>query len=97
MLSGRDVIEEFISVGISPLDDDEFPEFVLKNIKLEYIDDPIPIPTLEVYKGENKDKEDLIARIEHTVEVVAIPYNEREHCSRIPKPQGLTEFWSFPR
>lgn len=68
LLSGRDVINEFISARVSPLCRDEFPEFDFKDVKLEYLDDPVPIPTLELIRCEGEDDEALVARVEHTVE-----------------------------
>lgn len=83
LLSGRDVVEKFIAAGISPLCRDEFRDFDLKEVPLEYVDDPVPIPTLGVIKSEKEDGGALIARIEETAEALLGPYTKKEYFSRL--------------
>lgn len=79
LLRGRDAVEEFVSAGISTLGQDEFREFDFNDIKLEYFDDPVPIPTFEVVRGVYEDNENLISQVEHTAGVIIGPYTERGH------------------
>lgn len=83
LLSGRDVIEEFISAGVSPLGRDEFPEFDFKDVKLEYVDEHVAISTFELVRCEGEDDEALVARVENTMEVLVGPYTEKEHHFRL--------------
>lgn len=46
-------------------------------MKLEYVDEPVPIPTLDVVKVDKEDGEALITQIEQTAEAIIGPYTEK--------------------
>lgn len=102
MISGRDAVEEFIGAGVSPLGWDEFPEFELKYVKLEYFDEPVPLPTLEVVRNPGENNISLVSQIRHTVEVLVGPYTKREHNSRLsilgnlPRLNCVLEYSTVP-
>lgn len=81
LLSGHDMVEEFIGAGVSPLGEDEFPEFGFIEVKFEYLDEPVSLPTLEVSRGVGENNISLVSRVEHMVKVLVGPYTEREHNS----------------
>lgn len=102
MLSGRDIIEEFISAAVSPLGRGEFPDFDFKKVKLEYVDEPVPLPTLEVIRADDEDNDALVARVEYTVDILVGSYTEREHNSQLvilgnlPRLNCIFEYSSIP-
>lgn len=83
ILTGGDVVEEFIAAGIYPLGRDEWPNFKMRDLKLEYIDDFVPMLNIPVVRDVGEDDAGLVSLVEHTVEMLLGPYIEIEHNSRL--------------
>lgn len=79
VLSRQDIVEELITMGIYHLCRDKWHGLEFKDLKLEYIDDPIFMLKIEeVVGGEDEGHEDIVLREVNTVENMLSLHREGE-------------------
>lgn len=61
VVSGRDVVEKLVTTGICSISRDKWSYMKFMDLKLEYVDDPIPMPKLEAVRGKDEGDEAVVS------------------------------------